>query len=743
MSIINAYYSGFTNYVSGDYSISQWKTDDIENLPDSLKPEGKGKSKISFSVKGYKVELLKGVLFQLQGAWSVGKNGMIGFDLKSAMPVEPTGADGRIAYLSSGLIKGIGNKQAIAIEEKFGPDIFKILKSNPELLLSIPGIGVEKLKKVKSSYQKTAFVKELHELIGNEEISLQMAYRIYQTLGDRALERVKSNPYILVTKANIRFPIADAVAQKLNFSSTAKERIESAAEYVFSHYRVEGHLFLPQDFFFQELLKYLNTGTRKVTYEQTAEQVQKLCRAGSFVVESNNRIYPELYAKMEKETARKLCEMNHSPIQYDKQKYSDAVNKFLRSVNISLSVQQDRAIRFAMVKRAMIITGGPGTGKTTVLKGIIQSYRNANPQKHIFVLAPTGKAARRAAEATGEAAVTVDKMLYSLDNDEADEIKDAFQNGLVICDEMSMVDALKIWRLTSYFTANSHFVMVGDADQLSSVGPGDVLRQLVMSRCIMTIRLDTVYRQGEDSAICTNAHKINNGDAALIYNKEFSFVEAATDEQAESLMENIFLNMVKLHGYENVAMLTPRRKNSLIGAESMNKSIKKRLGIRSDKVVHANGQDFNVGDRIMETQNNDKANNGDVGTITGIIPYKEDDKLLYKIEILFDGNSEKVTYSQGDMATVTLVYSVTIHKSQGSEYAYVIIPIMESNKGMLKRNLLYTGVTRAKKGVVLVGQKDMVTYAVNSVDSGRRNTMLAEFLYRYEMEKRTQGEDEK
>ena len=557
------------------------------------------------------------------------------------------------------------------------------------------------------------------------------------------MERVKSNPYILVTKANISFPIADAVAQKLNFSSTAKERIESAAEYVFSHYRVEGHLFLPQDFFFQELLKYLNTGTRKVTYEQTAEQVQKLCRAGSFVVENNNRIYPELYAKMEKETARKLCEMNHSPIQYDKQKYSDAVNKFLRSVNISLSVQQDRAIRFAMVKRAMIITGGPGTGKTTVLKGIIQSYRNANPQKHIFVLAPTGKAARRAAEATGEAAVTVDKMLYSLDNDEADEIKDAFQNGLVICDEMSMVDALKIWRLTSYFTANSHFVMVGDADQLSSVGPGDVLRQLIMSRCIMTIRLDTVYRQGEDSAICTNAHKINNGDAALIYNKEFSFVEAATDEQAESLMENIFLNMVKLHGYENVAMLTPRRKNSLIGAESMNKSIKKRLGIRSDKVVHANGQDFNVGDRIMETQNNDKANNGDVGTITGIIPYKEDDKLLYKIEILFDGNSEKVTYSQGDMATVTLGYSVTIHKSQGSEYAYVIIPIMESNKGMLKRNLLYTGVTRAKKGVVLVGQKDMVTYAVNSVDSGRRNTMLAEFLYRYEMEKRTQGEDEK
>ena len=150
-----------------------------------------------------------------------------------------------------------------------------------------------------------------------------------------------------------------------------------------------------------------------------------------------------------------------------------------------------------------------------------------------------------------------------------------------------------------------------------------------------------------------------------------------------------------------------------------------------------------MGDRIMETQNNDKANNGDVGTITGIIPYKEDDKLLYKIEILFDGNNEKVTYSQGDMATVTLGYSVTIHKSQGSEYAYVIIPIMESNKGMLKRNLLYTGVTRAKKGVVLVGQKDMVTYAVNSVDSGRRNTMLAEFLYRYEMEKRTQGEDEK
>lgn len=731
MSIIKAYYSGFTNYESGDYSISQWKTEDIAGLPEALRNGTKKRSKVVFSVKGYHVKRLEGVLCELHGEWTVNAKGMTALDVKMLIPVKPADGERRITYLSSGLIQGIGRKQAIAIEREFGADIFRVLDEAPELLLSIPGIGITRLEKIKKSYSQVRFTQELYELLGNEEISPQATLKIKQELGENAIEKIRKNPYILSTIAKLPFPLVDGIALKLQVALESIERVEAAALYIFDGQRTNGHLYLLKDYLLQEVEKLLNQNMKnKLTPQRILELMEKVITTGDFEREKNERIYPVYYAQIEEDTAQKLTAMNQSPIEYEPAAYTEAMNSFLKNIPILLSKMQDRAIRFSLTRRVVIITGGPGTGKTTIVNGIIQIYKMVNLRKKVFLLAPTGRAARRVSETTGEPAYTIDKMIYMLTADESKKLLRDFQNGLVICDEMSMVDSVKMWMLTNYFTEASHFVMVGDADQLPSVGPGEVLRQLIESRCILTIKLDLVYRQGKDSTIYLNAHKINQGETDLIYDDEFRLIKADSELQARDIMKNLYFRLVSQYGYENVSLLTPRRRNSVIGSNDLNRSILSAIGVKGAAKIHANGLDFHVGDRIMETQNNEKANNGDIGTITAILPYKEDDRLRYKAEIQLDGSDEVVTYTQEDMATLVHGYCITIHKSQGSEYSYVIIPVMESHKRMLKRNLLYTAVTRAKKGLILVGQPEMIEYAINSIDTGVRNTMLAEFMCR-------------
>ena len=698
------------------------------------------------TIVGCMPTLSVGESIEVEGKWVNHKTYGSQFEVNSFMPITPSSLEGIYVYLSSGIIHGIGEKMAKRIVDKFGVDTLDIIQNTPERLTEVEGIGMKKVKQIQESYEENRELRNIIIQLSPYGITPNYCLRIYKKYKEKAIDIINKNPYRLAEDVRgIGFKIADEIASKIGIDKYSPERIMQGIIYTLNQSLASGHTYLPKQILIEQSVKilgvepkFVENGIMDLAYNQKVHLENK---------DGQILVYLMMYYICENGVCKEIIKLSQHDIKDLHINIDEEIKIVEKEDNISLAKNQIEAVKEAINNGVTIITGGPGTGKTTTINTIIKIFEN-NDQK-VVLCAPTGRAAKRMSETSNKEAKTIHRLLEMGFGSDSEELvffkdeEDPIDADVIILDEASMVDIILMYNLLKAVKLGTRVLLVGDSDQLPSVGAGNVLKDIIDSKVIKTVRLNEIFRLARESMIVVNAHKINNGDAALIYNKEFSFVEAATDEQAESLMENIFLNMVKLHGYENVAMLTPRRKNSLIGAESMNKSIKKRLGIRSDKVVHANGQDFNVGDRIMETQNNDKANNGDVGTITGIIPYKEDDKLLYKIEILFDGNSEKVTYSQGDMATVTLGYSVTIHKSQGSEYAYVIIPIMESNKGMLKRNLLYTGVTRAKKGVVLVGQKDMVTYAVNSVDSGRRNTMLAEFLYRYEMEKRTQGEDEK
>ncbi len=734
MVTLRASYAGFIIYESGDFSISMWDTLETEELPASIRAS-KGR-KARFSVKGYRLQLLKGVTCILQGSWQASEKGYLNFAAKSSIPVEPDEYDtagARVAYLSSGLIKGIGKKHALAIEQKFGADSFEVIRDNPELLLGIPGIGMKRMKSIAESYRQTHFIQELHAMIGNDGISLQAAGKIYDVLGTKAGTLIKGNPYLMTIAAGLPFPVVDHVAEKLGASPLMEERFEAAFSHVFALYRRQGHLFLPKAFLLKETGKLLaQRKPEALSGDMLERRLESLIAEKILDDEGDGRIYPAYYADVEKETAGKLIRMKWSALLYDKERYAKTVREFILSQPFCLSAKQIAAITWALVSRVLIITGAPGSGKTTIIKGIVQCWKSLNPKKSLYLLAPTGKAARRASVVTGEPACTVDRMLLMLKDTENKELSDSFRSGLVLCDEMSMVDAVKLHALLSHMGETGQFIMVGDADQLPSIEAGDTLRQMIVSGSIRTICLDAVFRQGEDSLITGNARRINKGEKTLEYGEAFRFMETDTDEETKAVMLELYQRYVKERGFQNVAMLTPRRVKSIIGSDHLNQAVMERLPGRGRgaKHVHANGTDFYVGDRVMENQNSARANNGDVGTIIGIAACSEDDHLKYKVQIRMDGSEEPVVYTESDMASVSPGYCCTIHKSQGSEYPVVIIPVTESCRVMLKRNLLYTGITRAKEQVILVGQKKMLDYAIDNVDTGRRNTMLAEFLKR-------------
>lgn len=733
--MIRAKYDGSILKESGDFSISIWRSSDYAALPDSIRPAKEEKKGAKIIVKGFKVPLHKGILYELHGEWKTDKQGRISFESKESVPVEPDDSRSRISYLSCGLIRGISKKHAILINERFGSDTFKVLQEAPDLLLDIPGIGEKRLELIKESYQKTRFVQALHQLLGNDNISLGMTEKILKGLGEDAIEKIKDNPYVLTEVVEMDFQVCDAVAYRLNCDPHSGERLKAALYDTLCKGRKMGHLFLPRSELLAATLKTLNRATNdEVSFTELSRSLDIFLLEKIFYDAGKERIYPMAYAYMEMFTASKLIGISKIPIDYNASKYSNVVNEVLNSMNFQLESRQIQAVKWGLVSRIMVLTGGPGTGKTTTLNTLLKCFKRLNPGKSVYLLAPTGRAARRAAQATGQQAYTIDKILTVLSS-ATDDFKAVFQNGFIICDEFSMVDTEKLFRLCTYLNKNSHFLMVGDPDQLPSVGPGDCLRQIIYSGCLRTIRLNCVKRQGEGSPVITNANKINTGDTDLVFCNEFQFVEAASDDECVKKLLELYQKYTKIYGVDKVALLTPRRQRSIIGCEKMNEAIKPLMssyatlaGAGNHKnVVHANGCDFMIGDRIIENKNSDKASNGDVGNIKDIHYVEEDGNLVCKISISYDDIPGTIEYTKEEMDTVSYGWCYTIHKSQGSEYPVVISPVMESDKCMLKRNLLYTAVTRGQM-VVLVGMKDMLSHAIMTVDTGVRNTLLAEFI---------------
>lgn len=637
-----------------------------------------------------------------------------------------------LKYLSSGIIKGIGPSTAKKIVEKFGDKTFYIIENDCEKLVSIKGITALKATLIHREYMKKTDLQNIVSFFSKYDVSGNIAIKIYNTFGKASIELSKKNPYILCEQVDtIGFPTADKIAKKMGFDDNSPQRICAGVIYTLNSEALNGHTCLKKDMLTDKASHFLST-----SYENTENGITQLIAQGKLVLKDNIISLP-IYYEAENYIASRIRALK-------KIKTEDLSKKINidNYTDIELAELQKEAVSEALRNNLLIITGGPGTGKTTVIKTIISIFRDM--KKKVVLTAPTGRAAKRISELTSNDAKTIHRLLeINFSKENKTEFSKNAQNPLecdvIIIDEMSMTDVLLFQALLNALRENARIIMVGDCDQLPSVGAGNVLKDLISSEQIKRITFDEIFRQNNDSQIIINAHRILRGNEP-VYNKEnsdFFFVSSTNTQDAkektkELLMTRLpkFLNTIP----DKIQVLTPMRKTAL-GSKELNKTIKDVINPIKKSDITKNTKDFvfSVGDRVMQTkndyditwENNTETGtgiyNGDMGIITAI------DLKHSEMTILFD-DDKKVYYDFSKLDNLELAYAITVHKSQGSEFDAIIIPLLYGYDQLMTRNLLYTAVTRAKKFVCIVGDKNCVMKMINNDIELKRYTMLENYM---------------
>lgn len=716
------------------YSVISVKTTD-HSIPGEARSTFAHRDKmIRFTAIGYELPQTDKVSMILEGTWQNGKYGQQ-LQVESCEEIVPQTKDGVKGYLSSRLIKGVGEKTAELIVCRFGSDALNVLENEPERLLEIKGITPAKLEEIKASYTESRCLRDLMLLLSPYNITPATATKIYEYFGARSVDILKNNPYELCQISGFGFKRVDAIVRKGDCPLNSPLRIHGAVYAALDTGRCEkGHLYLELDTLIKESLRLLNerilqTQTR-ISLEEIADVLEDMVQKGE-IINNKGKIYQPVCFAQEDETAKKIARMLFLPP--EKKEIGGALERIRQNLGIALSQKQSEAVYMAFRSNLSIITGSPGTGKTTVLRAIIEVYRMIYPEGKIMLAAPTGRASRRMAESTGrEDAKTLHSILGLLG--EAgyvrDEKKTFLDADLIIVDESSMID---MWLARHFFSRvkpDTKVILVGDVDQLQSVGAGDVFRELINCGKIPVTVLNEIFRQKKDSLIAYNAKSINEDSVALSYGDDFVFVKCKTQEEAADIICRTFCEQVEKYGIEHVQILSPFRSDGLTAAEQLNLTIREMVNPAQDEDIpdlKVGGRYFRENDKIMQTKNNDKASNGDIGFIRKIAA---DDKKEMKVTIDF-GNNRIVEYGTEDMENIEFAYATTIHKAMGSEYDIVMIPVIRSHAIMLSRNLIYTAVTRAKQRVILVGEKGMLFMAIHKNNTGNRNTMLGERIVRY------------
>lgn len=696
--------------------------------------EQNGWSVVRVSAKGYRnifaavgtmPEVHVGAVFNLHGEWKNDPRYGLQFVFDGCEETLPVTANGIEKYLGSGLIKGIGPVYAARIVETFGAKTLKILDKHPERLSEVRGIGPVRIEKIKKSWIEQKEIKNIMLFLQSHEVSVSIAAKIYKHYGKNAVAIVTENPYRLADEIwGIGFKTADTVAKKLGFGNERFERLRSGIFYTLNKLSEEGHCFAHRE----ELIK-AGAELLEVPEEKLAEPLEKMIEAKDLICETS-AIYLPVYYYSETGTAKRLLNLMDEPksgnlhIKYPE---NDARTR------IRYDEAQLKAIKAALDNKVLVITGGPGTGKTTTTLGIIRAYQKAGAK--ILLAAPTGRAAQRMGEVTGMEAKTIHRLLEMRPPEGFQRYEDnPLEGDVLIVDECSMIDILLMYSLLKAVPDNMTLIMVGDVDQLPSVGAGKVLSDIISSGAVPVVRLEKIFRQAMKSHIITNAHRINNGEMPWLTDSNSDFLFSSIKEEdgedsaerSEKAAEKIiWLCSDYLPNEFNVKpndiqVLTPMRRGAA-GAANLN--IKLQEALNQNRVcLKRAGTEYRVGDRVMQIRNNyfKGVFNGDIGFVEEVDT--EDDELLVR----FDGRL--VDYEMADLDELVLAYAITIHKSQGSEFPYVVMPLMTSHFMMLQRNLLYTGVTRAKKGLILVGEKKAVYIAVKNNKIVERNTRLSERL---------------
>ena len=689
----------------------------------------------------------EGELMELSGEYV--NHSVYGTQLKVAshMVKEPEDLVSIERYLGSGAIRGVGAALAGRIVKKFREDTFRIIEEEPERLAEIKGISERKAREIAEQVEEKKDMRKAMIYLQKYGISTKLAAKIYQYYGIRVYKVLEENPYQLADNIEgVGFRTADEIAAKIGIHTDSDYRIRSGLFYTLQQAVGEGHIYLPQDVLLKRAAALL-----EIEIPNIEKYVMDLCIEHKTVMKETDgeiRVYPAHYYYLELNTAKMLHDLD-----IDCEMPEEMMEKRLRKVEenekIQLDPMQHRAVIESIKHGLLVLTGGPGTGKTTTINTMIRFFDNEGMS--ILLAAPTGRAAKRMTEATGYEAQTIHRLLEVNGNPEEEGNSGGFmrnrQNPLeadvIIIDEMSMVDLPLMHALLSAVVPGTRLVLVGDVDQLPSVGPGSVLKDIIASQRFPVVTLTRIFRQAGESDIIVNAHKINNGEMVVLDNKSRDFFFLKRQDADVIISVVITLILKKLPKYvgaspNEIQVMTPTRKG-LLGVERLNTILQRYLNPPDAKKTEReiNGRLFREGDKVMQIRNNyqlewevctkfgltvDKGMgifNGDMGIVTEINEYTE------TVEVEFD-ESRKVKYSFDMTEELELAYAITVHKSQGSEYPAVVIPLLPGPRLLYNRNLLYTAVTRAKRCLTIVGSDQTFQEMIQNKNEQSRYTSLAE-----------------
>ncbi|MCP2519455.1 ATP-dependent RecD-like DNA helicase [Candidatus Aminicenantes bacterium AC-335-K20] len=673
-----------------------------------------------------------GETLKVAGEWEINPRFGTQFKVKNFIPILPSSVRGIERYLSSGLVKGIGPVLARRIVKKFGEETIKIIDEKPEKLLEVSGIGAQKMEEIIDSWKRNKEVRELIIFLQQYGVSTNLALKIYNRYRSNCFKILKTNPYQLSYDVwGIGFKTADQIAMKLGISPDSIERLKAFIIYILNQDIAQGNVFSSIEEIKKKCEKELGVNTERIE-----EAIEELNKNGKIIIEeyrlengeNNKAIFlPYLY-QAERKVTQVILDLASSPVLLPPFDIQKAILEIEEEMGIRLTGEQKMAIEKSLQYRILIITGGPGTGKTTIIKAIVELYKKLG--RKCLLSAPTGRASKRLSEATHHEAKTIHRLLEYNPQQNYFRRNEAnpLDGDILIIDEFSMVDLPLMYHLVKALPKWIHLILVGDKDQLPSVGPGNLLKDIIDSGKVETVELNEIFRQAKQSLIVVNAHRVNKGKYIIIpkyRNSDFCFIE---EENERNVFEYILKFYTKEIPYRlnihplstKIQVISPMYKG-LVGVDNLNQELQRILNPGGDS-IQVGTRKYKVNDKVMQIKNNYEKEvfNGDVGKIVEL------DKENLSLLIEFD--ERRILYQKEELDEITLAYAISVHKSQGSEYDAVIIPILFQHYIMLQRNLFYTALTRARKFVAVIGSKRAIYIAIKNDTPLKRNSLLKERL---------------
>lgn len=681
------------------------------------------------TIVGHFPPLAPGERLKVNGQWEVSPKFGPQFKVESFLPVLPSSAKGIEKFLACGLIKGIGPVLAHRIIKKFGEKTLDILSHDPDRIKEVDGVGAVKLREIKKSWTEHQDIRDLIIFLQDHNVTTSLATKIYRHYGQKSYQVLKTNPYQLCLDIwGIGFKTADQIALKLGMDPTSFERIKAFLLYLLEKDNEQGHVFSYEH--------DLQTSCREeldVDEEKIRKALDELKSKKHIIAEKTNgatAVYLPFYFHAQTEVVRSIRELSRAPFFQPPFDVGRVIAEAEQDLKLRFSDMQKQAIRESFQKKILVITGGPGTGKTTIIKAVTAVYDKW--ERPVLLAAPTGRAAKRLAETTGKTAKTIHRTLEfnpKLGSFRRNE-RHPLAGDAIIIDEFSMVDLSLMYSLVKAIPASMRLIIVGDKDQLPALGPGTLLRDLIESRQVSVVRLEEIFRQERNSLIVANAHRINAGQTILYpprddKNADFYFIHQE-DEQ------KVFKTILNLCGYSiprklnlplrspQIQVISPMYKG-YVGVDRLNVELQKRLNGSADG-IRVGSREIRIHDKVMQIRNNYEKDvfNGDIGIVVHI------DGPRYRVAVDFDGRS--VFYEKDELDDITLAYAVSVHKAQGSEYQAVVMPLLTQHFIMLQRNLFYTALTRAKKLSIIIGSYKALHIAIKNDKPVKRNSLIKEKL---------------